>query len=184
MSSTNKTQYYDLPQWSGSDNPSFSGDFNPAFLAIDTALKELEDKIANLPTKQSVLESVFPVGSVYTTFDTSVTDPKSVLNFGTWERIENRFLFATNTTSTGNTGGASTHTLTVDEMPAHNHNIMINNNKVVYGAPGIATTGSANLTTNGYTSGRSSVSVSSTGEGQPIEIMPPYLTVNMWKRTA
>ncbi len=38
MSSTNKTEHYDLPQWVGSDKPTFLGDFNSAFLSIDKAL--------------------------------------------------------------------------------------------------------------------------------------------------
>lgn len=38
MSSTNKTEHYNLPQWVGSDKPTFLGDFNSAFLSIDQGL--------------------------------------------------------------------------------------------------------------------------------------------------
>lgn len=36
MGSTNKTQYLELPQWIGTDQPTWLGDMNDAFLKIDT----------------------------------------------------------------------------------------------------------------------------------------------------
>lgn len=36
MGSTNKTQYLQLPQWIGTDQPTWLGDMNDAFLKIDT----------------------------------------------------------------------------------------------------------------------------------------------------
>ena len=53
MSSTNKTENYNLPQWIGTDKPTFLGDFNGAFLSIDNgiyeakALAENASEIAN-----------------------------------------------------------------------------------------------------------------------------------------
>lgn len=38
MSYTNKTQYYDLPQYIGTDRPTYLGDFNGAMEAIDTGM--------------------------------------------------------------------------------------------------------------------------------------------------
>lgn len=40
MSSTNKTEHYNLPQWIGTDKPTFLGDFNGAFLSIDQGVYE------------------------------------------------------------------------------------------------------------------------------------------------
>ena len=38
MSSTNKTEHYDLPQFIGSDIPTWLGDFNSAMTAIDSGI--------------------------------------------------------------------------------------------------------------------------------------------------
>ena len=38
MSSTNKTEHYNLPQFIGSDIPTWLGDFNSAMTAIDSGI--------------------------------------------------------------------------------------------------------------------------------------------------
>ena len=82
-------------------------------------------------------------------------EPSSLFG-GTWEKLEDRFLLASGKTYTnGNIGGEATHKLTIDEMPSHTHTLEAQPN---------------NLT--------------STGNSQPHNNMPPYLVVNMWKRTA
>ena len=63
--------------------------------------------------------SIYPVGAIY--MSVSSTSPASLFG-GTWEQIQNRFLLAAGDTyAAGKTGGEATHTLTVEEMPAHNH---------------------------------------------------------------
>lgn len=44
MSSTNKTTYYELPQFISTDIPTWLGDFNGAMSAIDTAMKSNADR--------------------------------------------------------------------------------------------------------------------------------------------
>ena len=62
---------------------------------------------------------VYPVGSVIIRYDH--ISPASLYG-GVWERIEGRFLYAIGESGTiGATGGSDTHTLTIDEMPAHGH---------------------------------------------------------------
>ena len=67
-----------------------------------------------------------PVGFIYSTDDISDgKDPQSLFG-GEWTRITDTFLYASAETGTyraGQTGGEKTHTLTVDEMPSHNHDI-------------------------------------------------------------
>lgn len=52
MSSTNKTPYFELPQFIGTDIPTWLGDFNDAMSDIDTALKTNADR-ADLASTQA-----------------------------------------------------------------------------------------------------------------------------------
>lgn len=96
-------------------------------------LKEMENNAENgineLKTNvqtafADLLKLVFPIGSTYITQDS--TDPKSILGFGTWERLKGRVCVGLDENDTafnkiGQTGGEKTHTLTVAEMPKHKH---------------------------------------------------------------
>ena len=113
----------------------------------------------------------YPVGSIY--LSASETSPASLFG-GTWERIEDRFLLAAGSTyGAGSTGGEAAHTLTVDELPSHNHTYTIPGNETGtswYGASGTAK--------------GAPQSSGDSGGGQPHNNMPPYLAVYMWKRVA
>ena len=67
-----------------------------------------------------LLNKVYPVGSIY--MSVVNVSPASFLG-GTWQAIEQgRMLMAAGSSwQAGATGGAAYHTLTVAEMPAHNH---------------------------------------------------------------
>ncbi len=75
------------------------------------------------------------------------------------------------------TGGEKKHTLTVDEMPAHNHEIAINN-------------GSTDSTYFSYSTGahkryyNGQDIIKNTGGGQSHNNLQPYITCYMWKKTA
>lgn len=61
-----------------------------------------------------------PVGSLYWT--SSTENPATTFGGGTWTQIKDKFILAAGDTYTnGNTGGAATVTLTVDQIPSHNH---------------------------------------------------------------
>lgn len=117
----------------------------------------------------------YPVGSIY--LSVNDTDPATLFG-GTWERIGGRFLLGADSTyAAGSTGGEAEHTLTIDEMPKHNHGL---DN---YNASGNAT---PFLTVQhqdkiGY---GGNVQTMYAGGSQPHNNMPPYLTVYMWQRTA
>ena len=71
-----------------------------------------------------ILDLVHPIGSLY--WSKNSTDP-SVLFGGTWKRIKDTFILACGDTySIDSTGGEASHTLTVDEMPTHNHSASTN----------------------------------------------------------
>ena len=133
----------------------------------------------------SLWDQIYPVGSIYIT--ANATNP-SVLFGGTWEQLKGKFLVGVDSSDTdfetsGKTGGEKTHTLTVDEMPSHNH--------LLYGSP----YGSANWVENGvqrvkYDVDKKTASntyilaqpACDTGGSQAHNNLPPYMTVYMWKR--
>lgn len=81
---------------------------------------EDSEKVATTEwVRTALLNMIYPVGSIYMSVNS--TSPASFLG-GTWQRIQDRFLLAAGSTYTaGATGGSSSRTLTVDNMPAHTH---------------------------------------------------------------
>lgn len=115
----------------------------------------------------------YPIGSIYMSVNS--TSPGALFG-GTWERLENRFLLGAGGDYTaGATGGEEQHTLTVSEIPSHNHEIAASTLGTAFGSRYIQPSDGAN---------NSSDETKYTGGGQPHNNMPPYLAVYMWKRTA
>ena len=152
----------------------------------------------------------YPVGSIYMSVNS--TNPGTLFG-GTWTRIQDTFLLAAGSSYTaGDTGGAASHvhttqdhTLTVNEMPSHNHDTGNSTNTCFVAAKGGDdyaverkgfTTGSTNyayantkktdanlarLGGTGYIGGGAAHNHGNTGSGSN---MPLYLAVYMWRRTA
>lgn len=70
--------------------------------------------------KKDIGLAAYPVGSIYMSVNS--TSPATLFG-GTWEALdEGRVLIGCNATyPAGSIGGEFEHTLTVDEMPSHNH---------------------------------------------------------------
>ena len=167
--------YGDLYSKPKINNVELSGNKTTADLHI--SYNDLEDKPA-IPTVSNILNTIYPVGSIYI----SVSSANPGLTFGgTWS------LFGAGKTLVGvdtgdadfnaaeKTGGEKTHTLTIDEMPSHNHDILKprwstnTGANAVYGSNG---TGSgSDYDTRGYEGG-----------GQAHNNMQPFITVYFWKR--
>jgi hypothetical protein len=132
---------------------------------VDTAISNVD------------LASIYPVGSIYMNA-TSSTNPATLIGFGTWVAFgAGRVPVGIDSTDTDfdtaeETGGAKTHTLTVDEMPAHTHSV--------------PNSGSQNNSfDSGTTVGNDVTGTSgSTGGGSAHNNLQPYIVVYMWKRTA
>ncbi len=130
-------------------------------------------------SSSSAAASAYPVGSVF--ISTVATSPNTLLGFGTWERIQGRFLFAADSThAAGTTGGEEKHTLTTAELPAHTHR---GSQYYVNSAGQGTVTQLASGSSYGFGYGATYES-SETGGGSAHNNMPPYLSVYMWKRTA
>lgn len=65
----------------------------------------------------SWIDVIHPVGSMW--LSNSSTSPSSLFG-GTWQQLTNAVLRAA---AGYGYGGSDTHTLTIDEMPSHNHSI-------------------------------------------------------------
>lgn len=125
--------------------------------------------------------NLYPVGSIYISVNS--TNPSNYFG-GTWEQIKDRFLLASgNTYQAGTIGGEATHTLTVNEIPSHNHFVDFRKSKNfntgnIYDAyfPAYATPNTWTDAPDRYTA--------NTGGGQAHNNMPPYLAVYIWKRVA
>lgn len=139
---------------------------------VDEVPQGLRGYYRATPAKlQSVLDFIYPVGSIYLSY--SHVSPATLFG-GTWERLENTFLWAVDEKGTiGQTGGEKEHTLTQAEMPAHDHGSYYNN---------YASTLNYGWQTNtGDKLGYSKVTI---GGGQPHNNMPPFTQISAWRRTA
>ena len=163
-------------------------------------LNSIIDRLEALENNSLTLDKIYPIGSIYMSVDNK--EPSTIFG-GTWEKIEDRFLLASGSNYTrGSIGGNSSvsytpqgsvgnHTLTVNEMPSHNHTLGKWNVNVSLPA-GNNTSFVPVTPNNGYDNAGSTTS---TGGNQPhnhpftgttasIQTMPPYIVVNVWKRVS
>ena len=148
---------------------------------------------------EDLVDVVYPVGSIYMSVNS--TSPATLFG-GTWQKIEDKFLLASGTNYTnGDTGGSAdavvvehTHT-----QNAHTHDAYYS--AFVESSQNLGITEKWNVTHTSGSSGfvysnlsptlnRSTHTASTTatnqnaGESGTNKNMPPYLVVNVWKRTA
>lgn len=145
---------------------------------------ELDEIRASIGSGGSVnLLDVYPVGSIYMTMDEK--EPAAIFG-GVWEKIERRFLIGASDKNgeeyvAGATGGFTDHELTLAQMPPHTHGfkmlaeqVAAGNNYARMDSSSTATISSSLVTSAGGID----------GETQDFSIMPPYLAVYIWRRTA
>lgn len=127
----------------------------------------------------TLLNLIYPKGTVFSSY---VSTTPATLFGGTWSAITGRFPYYNAGTATG---GSNTHTLTIAQMPKHNHKLSLrgNGNNISggvdwgYGVNNSGYVGSANDNeSNGY--------IQTTGSTQAHNNMPAYQTLYAWRRTA
>lgn len=184
-------------------------------------------QIDEFTTKAHIIDLIYPVGSIYTSLNN--TSPATLFG-GTWTALNSCFLLGAGQPGTsdfgdvmqepyknytvGQTGGESTHLLTIEEMPQHYHRIpglqsILNTPQSVYlvvqgndegncvlykiNSNGVVATWSVGVPQapkasvyRGWTSSDNGISgpVLPHDGGTAHNNMPPYLSVYMWERTA
>ncbi len=160
---------------------------------------------------------VYPVGSIYLTVNNS--NPSSLFG-GSWERIQGRFLLgadeyyqtgtmggfysvtsgepSNNETGAAN-GNTGSTTLTIDQIPGHDHRSR--GSTFIEGGSGAGSVATMNFAAGNYKRHHYETTLE-TGGGQghthtlnshthtlnshthTVSVMPPYLAVSIWKRIA
>ena len=150
--------------------------------------------------------SAWPVGSVF--ISVNDTNPSTLLGGGTWQKIEDCFLLASGRKALGATGGEETVTLSVNQIPSHNHGGTFSGSGTTSSAGSHSHTvevwypdgtsyqygensnggwrGSVNTSSSGSHTHTFSVSgnINNQGGGQSHNNMPPYRVVSVWQRIA
>ena len=159
------------------------------------------DKVITLPDASGILallETVYPVGSVYTNKTVS-TNPATLFGFGTWTAIAGRVVVGLDAGQTefdtaGETGGAKTHTLSLSEIPNRTGYLSIHdvaNGTNIYGSGGAFST--STVVTNKYKSGGAMIAGANSigqinfdngGGGSAHNNLQPYVVCYVWERTA
>jgi microcystin-dependent protein len=122
---------------------------------------------------------IFPIGYIISV-DNPDFDPHDFYIDGVWERIKGRVVVGvdenqTEFNETGKLGGEKTHTLTVNEMPEHKHNIP-------YDSGTVQDSSIDQFALTGYNNTWSSaVGTVNTGGGQAHNNLQPYYVAYIWK---
>lgn len=165
------------------DKINFVNGTAPALNATNLNQMQINIENAILAMKTEALQIAFPIGQTYIT-QTDV-NPSTILNFGTWERVKGKVLVGLDENDTafntiGKTGGEKTHTLTVDEMPSHNHSL--GSYKKAGSQTAFSNTNSGQYS---YPNGVGDIVIEYKGGSEPHNILQPYQVIGyMWIRTA
>lgn len=159
------------------NNVELSGNKTTADLHI--SYNDLEN-LPVIPTMAAIFNAIYPVGTIYT----SVSNANPGLVFGgTWVAFgSGKTLVGVDSgdadfNASEKTGGAKKVTLTIDQIPSHNHDLIKPRWNTAIGANAV-------YGSNGSGSGEEYDDRGFQGGDQPHENMPPYITVYFWKRTA
>lgn len=132
----------------------------------------------------NLIDTIYPVGSIY--MSVSSTNPGTTFGVGTWTawgagRVPVGVAGSGTFNTVEKTGGAETHTLTIAEMPLHEHvNGASTGTLVQY-------VGTGGNTTWRFGDGGTAAQqrdLEAVGGGDAHNNLQPFITCYMWKRTA
>jgi len=130
-------------------------------------------------TAAAVNALAYPVGSIYTSVVS--TNPNSLLGVGSWSAMgQGRVLMgAGGSYGAGSQGGTATETLSIAQIPSHNHGYtgQFGDSDADGGSDRSSSVGAAN-------SHPIITGLNVRGGGQAHNNLQPYLVVYMWKRTS
>ena len=145
--------------------------------------------MAKLHLAQQILDIIWPIGSIY--LSDNATNPNTKFG-GTWVKLSGGFIYGStitsgNTYSTGNGTGTATnnHTLTINEIPSHQHEFP--DRKIVWDAntghnTDIVQDGSYDNKIVQFRPWGTKVGATGGGKGHSHNI--PYIACSIWRRTA
>ena len=157
----------------------------------------LDDVYAPKGSSGLTIDTVYPVGSIYISVDAS-KNPNNLFNGTTWVKLENKFLLGSGSSYTsGETGGSADAVIVKHNHTQKPHNHTQNPHKHrqyhKYRSSSGSSSSFAGSTGNQVdrytddttaTNNQTTAENNETGEDGTGKNMPPYLVVNMWKRTA
>ena len=167
-------------------------------IGVTQSSSDSSTKLATTAFVQAVLQTLYPVGSIYTNA-TSSTNPATLIGFGTWTAFgAGKVMVGLDSgdatfSTVGNTGGSKdaivvshTHTATSTDS-GHTHVMSANQARPVTGSgalyaaldSGVAGSSSTQSSTANITT-----SISTTGSSATNANLMPYVVVYCWKRTA
>ncbi|EAX81816.1 hypothetical protein TVAG_327630 [Trichomonas vaginalis G3] len=161
---------------------------------LPAMLNKKADKTELQTLKTQILETLYPIGSIYTSMNS--TNPSKVLGFGAWEQIVDKFLYCAN--SSKETGGSKkiteanlpphTHTGTTNFSGDHSHSLRdhpLYNSEYYAGNDVLSPSynNSAKKTFRPTEPGGNHVHTFTTNPtGSGADYMPPFVTVFAWYR--
>ena len=148
---------------------------------------------------KEIIDLIYPVGAIYMSVNT--VNP-SLLFGGEWEQIEDTFLLASGSTySNGDTGGSADAVVVKHNHTQNSHSHTPSSDRSFMTAPSgsnwtelqgsnisgsghhyVATSDTSNYNVYVQGSGSTTATNKETGVDGTNKNMPPYLTVNVWKR--
>ncbi len=144
--------------------------------------------IKNIDTKKLLingeevfdLDKVYPIGSLYLT--TNETNPSDLFG-GTWNKLEDEtFLMSASAKYPAKSkGGENQHTLSINEMPYHEHAQFVT---AIAGSGGTGVRRDYSADETGLSSYPQGINTGGNGNGQPHNNMPKFYAVYIWTRVS
>ena len=149
-------------------------------VGIENDIVSIENNIVSI--ENNIVDLIYPVGSIYMSVNS--VNPSTLFG-GTWEQIEDKFLLASGTSySNGETGGSADAVVVTHTHSTYEKYILTTSGRAVTRNSTAGTTGTkvSNLLKSDDAIARNTIE--NTGTSGVGKNMPPYLAVNIWKRTA